>query len=259
MEESIDREIRELPVGKVSKIVESSMGIHLFFIENVSESALDELYKDKELYEQLYSEKKNAIEEKWYELLMKDSSLKTNPDIIKEKVSDGKVVIQYKSKKITRKDFFTAVDQYRQGYFPEATYDDLVKLMKSMALDLVMEDKALSGNIIGSSDFKKRMQKEKDFLIISDYVDKNVSKNTVDESMIREFYDKNKSTLFTFKQLNGRPYIQPLGEVRNFIIQKIEEKNKQDARYALYKKLVDEEKVSFDDKALEEFKKKILK
>jgi hypothetical protein len=85
-----------------------------------------------------------------------------------------------------------------------------------------------------------------------------ISITAVDEKSARDFYEKNKNVLFAFRQQNGSPY-QPFDEVKTFILQKLEEKNRQDARYALYKKLVDEEKVSFNDKTLEDFKRKILK
>ena len=122
-----------------------------------------------------------------------------------------------------------------------------------------MEDKSSGSGIINSGDFKKRLEKEKDFIITGDYIESHLNAGAVSDDAIKEFYDKNRNTLFTFKQPNGRLYVQPVGEVKNFITQKLQEKNVQDARYNLYRKLVDEYKLKIDEKVLEDFKKQIIK
>ena len=119
MEENIDNVIKNLAVNTVSKIVESSAGVHLFFIEGIETVPVNELKKDKALYDLLYKEKTAATEDKWFETLSNDPAIKYNQELLKQKVSDDKVVIQYKSKKVTRKEFLIPSKNTGRDTFPK--------------------------------------------------------------------------------------------------------------------------------------------
>ena len=54
MEEEIDKQLEKLGVGKVSTVIETSVGYHLIFIESEREKNIEELIRDKSIYDEIY-------------------------------------------------------------------------------------------------------------------------------------------------------------------------------------------------------------
>ena len=152
------------------------------------------------------------------------------------------------------------VSKFRQGgAFPEPTESELLKLVKNMGLTLIIESMISNSSMQNSSEFKERLEKEKKYLLIKDYVEKNVNPEQPSNDDIKKFYQDNLKTLFSFKMDNGKVEIQKMDEVKDFIIQKLNSKNMQEARYALYRNLVNDDHYKIDDKKVELFKKEIIK
>ena len=63
-------------------------------------------------------------------------------------------------------------------------------------------------------------------------------------------YYKNKTTLFTFKDENGKTFVQPISQVKKFIEQKVQDRNIQTARYLLYQNLIKQYNLQISDDAL---------
>lgn len=257
MEETIDEELKKLKIKEVSGIVESTMGFHILFINDIEEVGDDELYKSNELFEAIYREKRASLEEDWYKKLLKDSDLKVYKNLIKDKIYDSQVVAEYKGSSITRDQFFKVVDNYKINSFPEPTEEDLEKLLNNMALDLVLEKKSESKAIYDSKDYKEKIKEKIKFLLINEYINKNLVIPQISEEKIKDFYDKNLKTMFTFQLDNGKLFIQPLDEVKKMIIQRLEEDNKQEAKYNLYRKIVDDSNLKINEDLIKEFKKRI--
>jgi parvulin-like peptidyl-prolyl isomerase len=257
MEEEIDQVLQRLGTGKISDIVETSIGLHLLFINKIEEVKIDELLKDKSLSEMIYKDKEEKFENQWYESLLTNPSLKINKDDLKNRKPDETIIIQFNNKKITRKEVLETVDKFRQNTFPEPTEEELYNLVKNMAINLVLESLISDGSIIKSTEFNDRAEKEKKFTMVQDYIDKNMKVGTPTDEDINNFYQTNIKTLFTFKLENGKTVIQKIDEVKDFIIQKLQTKYVQDARYNLYRKLVDEDHLKIDDKDLKTVRENI--
>jgi parvulin-like peptidyl-prolyl isomerase len=255
MEEQIDNVISKLPTNKVSDVVESSSGLHLLYVSSIDEVKIDDLLYDKELFNSIYNEKRIKLEESWYENLIKDTGLKIDEKSIKENIQDDQiVVISYKDKKVTAKEFFDIVNSYKQSNFPEPTQDDLLKLAKSIALNIIIEKKALDPAITKSKEFKDKLEKEKKFLMLNDYVSSKITQPVITDELIKNFYEQNKSLLFTFKLDDGRIYIQPIDEVKKFIAQKLESALIQESKINMYKKIIDDEKLVINNDKIAKIK-----
>jgi len=259
MEEGIDNVIKNLGVNKISDVIESQAGYHIFYINRIEESKYEDLYKDKKIFDEIYEEKKSKLEEEWYNKLLKDSSLKINNELLKDQLKDDKIVIKYKNKKITRKEFFDKVDKYRQNSFPEPTYDDLISLAKSLALNLIIEDMCQDKKILKSKDFKKLLEDEKKFLIVNQYINTHLTVPEIDDKIITDFYNKNLNTLFTFSLENGKKYVQPIEEVKDFIKQKMETIFIQESKKNLFQKLIKDADLNIDKEVVKLFIEKINK
>ncbi|HOV15578.1 MAG TPA: peptidylprolyl isomerase, partial [Spirochaetota bacterium] len=221
MEDEIDKVMEKIQVGKVSNVIETNVGLHLIFVNKIDKVEFNDLLQDKKLYESIYNRKVEAIENQWYDNLLKSSSLKIDKDKLKEKKYDAEIIVSYKDKKITRDEINKTVDNLRQGTFPEPTSEELLNLVKNMGLKLILEDMMESGEVINSSEYKERIEKEKIYLLKNDYIAKNMINHQITDSDIKKFYDENKTTLFTFKDDKNRDFIQPVKDVEKFIIQKL--------------------------------------
>ncbi|OHD10248.1 MAG: hypothetical protein A2086_00610 [Spirochaetes bacterium GWD1_27_9] len=260
MEEEIDKALENISIGKVSGVVESSVGYHIIFVNSIEQISFDDLLKDKNLYDMIYKQKEEKLENDWYDSLLKNPALKIDKKEMKSKKEDDTPIITYKDKTITRKEVLKTVDNLRQGgAFPEPTEEELYSLVKNMGLNLILQDMVKNESSDGSKDFKEKLEKERKFLIINEYLDKHVKMADIKDEDIKKFYDENINTLFTFKMDDGKIYTQDMEEVKKFIMQKLESKYIQDARYDLYRKLVDEAHLNIDDKILSVLIEKINK
>lgn len=260
MEDEISRVMEKLPPNKVSNLIETDTGLYLIYIERVREADINELLRDKELYNTIYKEKEEKYENEWYESLLNDFNLKIYKEKLKDKKEDDEIVIQYFDKKITKKEFLKVVESYRQnGAFPEPNYEELVQLARNIALGFVIEYKIKSDNILNSEEFKDKFEKEKKFLLTRRFIEKNIIIPEIKYSQIKEFYEKNKKELFTFQLENGKYYVQPLKEVEDFIKQKLNNEAIQNARYDLYRKEVEKYHLVIEDKILDTLINEITK
>lgn len=251
MEEEIDKQLEKLGVGKVSTVIETSVGYHLIFIESEREKNIEELIRDKSIYDEIYRMKEEELENQWYEKLLKDNSYKLNETVLKEKKKDGEIVAQYDNEKITRKEVFETVEKLRQnGAFPEPTFDELIRLVKNLSLGMILNKKIASDSVISTKEFSEKLDVRKRFLLRDTYVSENLKIKEITSEEINAFYDENKKTLFTFKLENGKDFLQPLNEVEEFIKQKIEETRYKESRYELYKMLIEESNFNVIEKEL---------
>jgi len=260
MEDEISKVMEKLGTKKVSNVIETDTGLYLIYIDRIREASFEELLRDKDLYKTIYKQKEEKYENEWYEALLKDSELKIDKEKLKNKKYDDTIVIGYKDKKITRKEIFELVDKYREnGAFPEPTYEELLQFIRNYALGLIIDFKIKESNIINSKEFKERFEKEKKFLLTRRYIDKNIIVPKIEYSDIKDFYEKNKKDLFTFKIDNNKNYIQPLKEVEDFIRQKLETEAIQNAKYELYRKEIEKYHFTIDEKILDLLIKEIKK
>jgi peptidyl-prolyl cis-trans isomerase C len=260
MDEEIDKAIESLGTGKVSKIIETNASLHIIFVNSIENIGFDELLKDKNLYNTIYKQKEDKLENEWYENILSDFSLHIDKKEMKGKTPDDTVVVRYKDKTITRKEILKTVENLRQGNtFPEPTEDELFNLVKNMGLNMILEDKTKDPQVTGSREFKDQIEEQKKFLLTNDYINRHLETVKISDDDIKKFYDDNINTLFSFKQDNGKTYVQKIGEVKEFISQKLETKRIQDARYELYRRLIDESHFKVDDKSLSELIKELKK
>ena len=256
-EDAIDNEIKKMKIGEVSKVVESSMAFHIFYLNDIEEVKDEELYKNDNIFEMIYREKRAKLEEDWYKKLLKDKDLKIYKNKVKDEIYDDQVIAEYKGKNITRKQFFKVVDSYKAYQLPEPSEDDLIKLLENMGLELVVSYKSDDNSIYNSKDYKEKIKEKIKFLLINTYIDRNVIKPEITEEAIKDFYNKNIKTLFTFQLEDGKIFVQPLDEVKKMIIQKIEEANVSNARFDLYRKLVEDAQLKIHEELFKDFKNRI--
>lgn len=254
MEEEIDKALEKISVGKVAGIVETSAGLHLLFVDNIREVELDELLSDKRIGDDIYRAKEEYYENEWYEKLLSDSKYKLNTEVLKKKVYDDEIVAQYEDEIITRREAFESVDKLRQnGAFPEPTFEELIRLVKNMSLGIIIKKKLNSDSLLNSAEYKDRIKKEEEFLLKNEYIAKNVKIKTITDSEIVNFYNDNKKTLFTFSLDNGKEYVQPINEVKEFIIQKLTDNYSTESKYEFYREVIEKNNFKVENKNLELF------
>lgn len=254
MEEEIDKTLENISVGKVTGIVETSTGLHLLYVDNIREVAIDELLSDKRIGDDIYKAKEEYYENEWYEKLLSDSKYKLNTEALKKKIYDDEVVAQYEDEIITRKEAFESVDKLRQnGAFPEPTFEELIRLVKNMSLGIIIKKKLNSDSLLNSSEYKDRIKKEEEFLLKNEYIARNVKNRPINDAEIVSFYNDNKKTLFTFALDNGEEYVQPINEVKEFIIQKLSDKYSVESKYEFYRELIEKNNFKIEDKNLDLF------
>ncbi|HPY88542.1 MAG TPA: peptidylprolyl isomerase [Spirochaetota bacterium] len=254
MEEEIDRALEKITVGKVSGIVETSAGLHLLYVDNIREVELGELLSDKRIGDDIYKAKEEYYENEWYEKLLSDSKYKLNIETLKKKVYDDEIVAQYEDKIITRKNAFESVDKLRQnGAFPEPTFEELIRLVKNLSLGIIIKKKLNSDSLLNSAEYKDRIKKEEEFLLRNEYIARNVKNRSITDLEIVSFYNNNKKTLFTFTLDNGKEYVQPINEVKEFIVQKISDSYSAESKYDFYRDVIEKNNFKVDEKKIDLF------
>jgi parvulin-like peptidyl-prolyl isomerase len=259
MEEEIDKVMENLGTGKVSKVIETNVGLHIIFIDKIEEIPVKELIADKDLFNMIYKQKSEKFENQWYDSLLSDSSLKINKKELKSKKADNTVIVEYKGKKITRKEILDTVEKFRQGNaFPEPTEKDMETLAKNMGLNLILETMIASPYLLNSKEYKERLEKEKQFLLVKEYIEKNIIvENPTDEEM-KNYYQENLKTMFSFKdEKTGKIQIQKYEDAKDFIAKGLYGRKVQTARYDLYKKMVEDAHYKTIDNGLVAFVKEI--
>ena len=238
MEDAIDKAIVKLDKNVVSDIIESSNGMHILFIDKIDEVSDEELFADQEIYDLIKKEKRDKAEEDWYNKLLSLADI--DREAIKEKKYDDKIVAVYGKEKITRKDLFEKIDNFKDKNFPEPTTDEIYNFLKNMVLNIILKNKSMEDSITTTKEYKQRVKREMEFLLINNYIEDNINQVEIPDLEIEKFYRDNIKTLFTFKNDNGSLYIQPINEVKDFIIEKIKPAKLKESRYELYRKLVED-------------------
>lgn len=259
MEEAIDEELMKVKLNKVSNVVESSVGLHLLYVTGVEEIPLEQLLQDSKLREEIFREEKLRMEEEWFNSLLKHSGLKIYKDKITGKASPDDVVVEYKGSKIRRADIDQTVNRYRMNSFPEPTKEDLIRLAENMGVELILNDISSKKSITDTALFKKRFKREKEFILINNFIERTLLNKEISRDDLRDFYEKNKNQLFTHIDKDGRKYVQPYAEVEKFIEYKINSENRQNARYELYRKLVSDADLKIDEKVFPKFRAHIFR
>lgn len=258
MDDEIDKVLSEIKLCKVSDIIETYAGKHLIWVNSVKKIDVKELINDRKLYEAIYNQKVETVENDWYEKISKSSDLNINYDLMLSK-NQSDIVIKYKDRYITRKDVNDKVERLRQGVFPNPTDEELKRLVKDMAIKLVLDEKISSDTILHSPEYKYQSDFKVNYFLINEYINANKSTKVITDGDVIKFYNENKQTLFTFKTKNNNDYIQPLYEVEKFIKQKIESTNDKESRFELYRKIVNEYKLSISNEALAIFINRVKK
>lgn len=249
MEEEIDNTIKKMKANEISDIVESSVGLHIFYVNNIKKISYKELCDDQSLIEQIYNRKKALFEEQWYNELLNDKKLTIYEKVIINGNDENDIIVRYKDIIIKRKEFNTTVENLRKGIFPEPNIEELKRLAQNIALRIVLEEKALHNRLDKKRDFKSKIDERTRTLIISEYINRNIEVKDISKNDIRDYYNNNIDTLFTFILDDGSQYIQPINELEDFITKKLTRENSRESRYMLYRKLVNNENLEiFDDK-----------
>ncbi|MBQ2294856.1 MAG: hypothetical protein II258_05670 [Spirochaetales bacterium] len=239
----------KIDVKSISDIVETYAGLHLLWVNSIEKADMNELFRDRKLYDTIYAQKQENLENIWYGNLLEERDLEILEDNIGSSNENAEVVI-YKGRKITMSEINQMVADLRKNGFPTPTKSELKLKVRDMAAKLVLEVKMESPELLESEDFKKQAKSACDYYLMNEYIDRNKNLEPVTEVEIQEFYDKNLTTLFTFKDENGKNFVQPIAEVKKFIEQKVQDKKIQTARYQLYQDLVKRNNLQIADNAL---------
>jgi hypothetical protein len=249
MDSAIDDALKKMQPGKVSDIVETYAGLHLLWVDSTEKADMEELFRDRRLYDAIYAQKQEDLENVWYTKLLEEKDLQIIEDNIGSSNEDSEVVI-YQGRKITMAQIKQMIDDLRKNGFPTPTKSELKMKVKDMAAKLVLEVKMESPELLESNEFKAAAKSACDYYLMNEYIDRNKVLEPVTDVQIQEFYDKNQTTLFTFKDENGKTFVQPLAEVKKFIEQKVQDRNIQTARYQLYQNLIKQYNLQISDDAL---------
>ena len=249
MDSAIDQVLEKIDVKSISDIVETYAGLHLLWVNSIEKADMNELFRDRKLYDTIYAQKQENLENIWYGNLLEERDLEILEDNIGSSNENAEVVI-YKGRKITMSEINQMVADLRKNGFPTPTKSELKLKVRDMAAKLVLEVKMESPELLESEDFKKQAKTACDYYLMNEYIDRNKNLEPVTEVEIQEFYDENLTTLFTFKDENGKNFVQPIAEVKNFIEQKVQDKKIQTARYQLYQDLVKRNNLQIADNAL---------
>ena len=245
----IDKALKKLEPGKVSDIVETYAGLHLLWVNSIEKADMEELFRDRKLYDAIYAQKQENLENVWYGKLLEEKGLKIIEDNIGASDENAEVVT-YAGRKITMAEINQMVDDLRKNGFPTPTKSELKMKVRDMAAKLVLEVKMESPELLESEEFKKQAKNACDYYLMNEYIDRNKKSEPVTDAEINEFYEKNLTTLFTFKDENGKTFVQPVSDVEKFIEQKVQDMKIQNARYLLYQNLVKQYNLQIADDAL---------
>lgn len=249
MDSEIDKALKKLEPGKVSDIVETYAGLHLLWVNSIEKADMEELFRDRKLYDAIYAQKQENLENVWYGKLLEEKGLKIIEDNIGASDENAEVVT-YAGRKITMAEINQMVDDLRKNGFPTPTKSELKMKVRDMAAKLVLEVKMESPELLESEEFKKQAKNACDYYLMNEYIDRNKKSEPVTDAEINEFYEKNLTTLFTFKDENGKTFVQPVSDVEKFIEQKVQDMKIQNARYQLYQNLVKQYNLQIADDAL---------
>ncbi|HQJ05777.1 MAG TPA: hypothetical protein PLI57_05315, partial [Spirochaetota bacterium] len=139
------------------------------------------------------------------------------------------------------------------GAFPEPTFEELIRLVKNLSLGIIIKKKLNSDSLLNSAEYKDRIKKEEEFLLRNEYIARNVKNRSITDLEIVSFYNNNKKTLFTFTLDNGKEYVQPINEVKEFIIQKISDSYSAESKYDFYRDVIEKNNFKVDEKKIDLF------
>ncbi len=257
MDDAIDSAIQKLKVKEVSPIVETYSGYHLLYVNGVEEIDPKELYSDKKLYDTINGDKTEAQENRWFKSMLGEPGLKIDYDAVKNGTPD-KTVIKLKDKIVTRKDIEDRIKDLRQNNaFPEPTEGERRELIEKTAIKLVLDTKLNDTSVLSDPEVKRQLDLSINYYLMNVYISRNLKKAEITDAEIKKFYDDNIVTLFTFKDERNKDIIQPMGEVKGFIVQKLEASKEKESRYDLYRKLTSDEKLVINNDVVEYVKNKL--
>lgn len=249
MDSEIDKTLKKLEPGKISDIVETYAGLHLLWVNSTEKADMEELFKDRKLYDAIYAQKQENFENIWYGKLLEEKKLKIIEDNIGSSDNSAEVVT-YDGRKITMAEISQMIDDLRKNGFPTPTKSELKLKVRDMAAKLVLEAKMESPELLESEEFKKQVKNACDYYLMNEYIDRNKKLEPVTDAEVNDFYEKNVTALFTFKDKDGNAFVQPVSEVRKFIEQKVQDGKMQNARYQLYQNLIKQYNLQIADDAL---------
>ncbi len=236
LEDELDAALSKLSDGEMSAVVETNTGLHLLFVEKINTHEVSDLIHDKSIYDEIYNNKRIALESSWYEKLLKDAKLTVNKNNLKSGTDDNAAVIVYEDKVITKSEIEDTVYNLRlNGSFPEPTQDELNQIVDNMALNLVVNNKAISQELTQTPEFIRRYAQSESAILEAQYIDDNVNAIEPSEEEISRFYLDNVSKLFTFKDENDKTVVQSQLEARDFITDKLKENSRKSQKFALYR------------------------
>lgn len=249
MDSKIDEVLSKISKGEVSDVIETYAGYHLIFVNSIEKYEIEDIMDNQEITDQIFMTKKNAMEEKWYKQLLKSNDLTIYYDAIdNNEFENGNPIIIYKDSIITKIEFTDQIETYRQDMFPEPTSKEKKDLLERMALRMILDEMTNSNEITKSEKYIKNHKEQFKYLLVNQYINDHISLNKITENDIKNYYDKNIDTMFTFPQKDGSDYIQPLNEVKKLISQKLEQSNYQKARSDLYISIINEKNYTIVDK-----------
>lgn len=256
MDEAIDQAMIKLKPGELSGVIETYAGLHLLWVNAIKKIAIQELLTDRKLYDAIYHQKQEYLENEWYGKLSQAKGLEVKYDSL-ETAQPEDVIIAYENKTITWEEIVRRVEELRQNVFPNPSTEELKRLVKDMAAKLVLEEKMKAPSLLGSQEYQRKLKNRTDYYLMNEYIERNKEIKNITLQDIQKFYQENKATLFTFKMENGQNYVQPLEEVKKFIEQKLETEQGQEARYDLYRKITNEFHLTISEEGVELFRKTV--
>ena len=249
LDDELDKELGKLSEGQMSGIIETNAGLHILFVTKITMRKTDELIADQSIYEDIYAIKRNELENAWYDKLLKDHHLMIYKSALAKNVSPDTVVIRYENETITKEQIDAQVAQLRQnGAFPEPTDEELLRLTENTALNLIISAKVLSPEVTDTKEFHQQFEKRRAAILENQYILRHTAASQPSEEQILQFYMENKKKLFSFKGDGGREFTQPLGEVKDFIIERLMESDTKNSRRDLYRAEIEEGKFKENEK-----------
>ena len=249
LDDELDKELGKLSEGKMSGIIETNAGLHILYLKSISERSVSDLISDQSIYEDIYAQKRNELESSWYQKLLKDSRLSIDKSSLQQNVSPDTVIVKYENETITKQQIDDHVTALRQnGAFPAPTDDELLRLVENMALSLIISAKVLSPEVTDTKEFHQQFEKRRAAILEDQYIFRHTAAVPPSEDDILKFYLENKKQLFSFKNDGGKELVQPLGEVKDFIIEKLTQADVKNRRRELYRSEIDEGKFKENEK-----------
>ena len=249
LDDELDRELGKLSEGQMSGIIETNAGLHILYLSKITIRKTEELIADQSIYDDIYTTKKNELESQWYEKLLRSGKLVFNRDALPNGTDGQTVVVQYGDNTITKQQIDEQVSQLRQnGAFPEPTHDELERLVENMALNIIVSAKVLSPEVTDTKEFHQQFEKRRAAILEDQYILRHTAAVPPSDDEILKFYIENKKQLFSFKTDSGKELVQPLAEVKDFIIEKLTQADVKNRRRELYRSEIEEGKFKENEK-----------